>query len=96
MPAETTSTDAVAENVTAIGNLLIDTASTAQDAILSVVGTVSEALKPLTEKLNTLPFADVAPKPSATVDAAFGIAEKALASQKEFTSKLFKTSGLAV
>jgi hypothetical protein len=90
MPTSVPTTD----NMTAIAELVLDGATTAQDAILSAVTSFADTIKPVTEKLQSLPFADLAPNPAETIDAAFGFAEKVLASQKDFASKLVSAYGL--
>jgi hypothetical protein len=62
-----------------------------QDAVLSAVDTLAEKAGSITEKLPdlpTAPFADRMPKPADVVDSYFTFAQKMLANQKDFTSRL--------
>jgi hypothetical protein len=76
------------DTVTAIADQVLEGVSVAQGAVLAVVDTITEALKPLTDALPESPLADVTPDPKAAVEAAFDFAEKVLANQKAFAIKL--------
>ena len=59
-----------------------------QEQVISAVSTITDNVAPLTDKLPAAPFADRLPNPATFVDNYFGFAEKLLASQKDFASKL--------
>jgi hypothetical protein len=69
---------------------VLDAIKTSQDAFLSAVKAVADNTAPLTDKLPAAPFAGQLPDGVAVVNTAFGFAEKLLANQKEFTTKLIE------
>jgi hypothetical protein len=69
---------------------VLDAIDTSQNALLSAVKAVVESAAPLTDKLPAAPFASQLPDGVDVVNTAFGFAEKLLANQKEFTTKLME------
>jgi hypothetical protein len=69
---------------------VLDAINTSQNALLSAVKAVAENTAPLTDKLPAAPFANQLPDEVDVVNTAFGFAEKLLANQKEFTTKLIE------
>jgi hypothetical protein len=67
---------------------VLDAIKASQDAVLSAVTTLVEKTAPIADKLPSAPFADQLPSSVDVLDKAFGFAEKLLASQKEFATKL--------
>jgi hypothetical protein len=67
---------------------VLDAIKASQDAVLSAVTTLVEKTAPIVDKLPSAPFADQMPSSVDALDKAFGFAEKLLASQKDFATKL--------
>jgi hypothetical protein len=80
----------VLETATNVQDQVLDAIKTSQDALLSAVKAVADNAAPLTEKLPAAPFASQLPSGVDVVNTAFGFAEKLLANQKEFTTKLIE------
>jgi hypothetical protein len=80
----------VLEAAANVQDQVLDAIKTSQDALLSAVKAVAENAAPLTEKLPAAPFASQLPDGVDVVNTAFGFAEKLLANQKEFTTKLIE------
>jgi hypothetical protein len=80
----------VLETATEVQDQVLDAIKTGQDALLAAVTVVAENTTPLTDKLPAAPFANQLPDGVAVVNTAFGFAEKLLANQKEFTTKLIE------
>jgi len=80
----------VLETVTNVQDQVLDAIKTGQEAVLSAVKTVAENTAPLTDKLPEAPFANQLPDGVEVVNSVFGFAEKLLANQKEFTTKLIE------
>jgi hypothetical protein len=80
----------VLETAATVQDQVLDAIKTSQDALLSAVKAVAENTTPLTDKLPAAPFANQLPDGVDVVNSAFGFAEKLLANQKEFTTKLIE------
>jgi hypothetical protein len=80
----------VLESVANVQDQVLDAMKAGQDAVLSAVTTMVEKTAPIADKLPTPPFADQMPNGVDVLDKAFGFAEKLLASQKEFATKLIE------
>jgi hypothetical protein len=81
----------VLETATGVQDQVLDAIKTSQDALLAAVKAVAENTTPLTDKLPAAPFASQLPDGTNVINTAFGFAEKLLANQKEFTTKLIET-----
>jgi hypothetical protein len=81
------------EPAATVQDKVLEAIKAGQNAVLSAVNTIAESAAPITSILSAVPFADRLPKPVDVVDTAFGFAEKLLASQKEFTTKLVDAYG---
>ena len=84
------------DTATTVQDQVLDAIKAGQSAIISAVSTFAESASPITGKLAAVPFAARLPKPADVLETAFGFAEKLLATQKEFTTKLVDAYGPAV
>jgi hypothetical protein len=82
----------IAEVLTAVPEQVLDTISATQDLVVATLISVTEATKPLIERLPGLPFADKLPNPTSVVENTFSTAEKLLANQRELSLKLVDAS----
>jgi hypothetical protein len=82
----------IVDALTAVPEQVLETISATQDLVVNTVTTVTEATKPLIERLPSLPFADKLPNPAAVVQSTFSTAEKLLANQKDLSLKLIDAS----
>jgi hypothetical protein len=80
----------VLEAAANVQDQVLDAIKTSQDAFLSAVKAVAENTAPLTDKLPAAPFASQLPDAVDVVNTAFGFAEKQLANQKEYTTKVIE------
>ena len=80
----------VLETAANVQDQVLDAINTSQNALLFAVKAVAENTAPLTDKLPAAPFANQLPDGVDVVNTAFGVAEKLLANQKEFTTKLIE------
>ncbi len=81
----------VLDSAVNVQDQVLDAIKASQDAVLSAVTTLVEKTAPIADKLPNLPsapFADQMPNSVDVLDKTFGFAEKLLASQKEFVTKL--------
>lgn len=78
----------VLDSAVNVQDQVLDAIKASQDAVLSAVTTLIEKTAPIAEKLPAAPFADQMPKSVDVLDKTFDFAEKLLASQKEFVTKL--------
>ena len=78
----------VLESAVNVQDQVLEAIKAGQDAVLSAVTTLVEKTAPIADKLPTPPFADQMPNSVDVLDKAFGFAEKLLASQKEFATRL--------
>src|ERR1700675_4977064 len=87
-------TMSVVGRATNVQDQVLDAIKTSQDALLSAVKAVAEntapLTAPLTDKLPAAPFANQLPDGVDVVNTAFGFAQKLLANQQEFTTKLIE------
>jgi hypothetical protein len=82
----------IADTITAVPEQVLDTISATQDFIVATLTTLTEATKPLIERLPGLPLADKLPNPKPVVDNTFSSAEKLLANQRELSLMLVDAS----
>ena len=75
----------------ALPDQFLDALGVAQQLILSNTAAAVESAKTLVPLAPVLPFADRLPNPVKVTDRAFSYAGKVLASQQDFTAKLFQT-----
>jgi hypothetical protein len=80
----------VLATATNVQDQVLDAINTGQDAVLSAVKAVAENIAPLTDKLPAAPFANQLPERVDLVNTAFGFAQRLLANQQEFTTKLIE------
>jgi hypothetical protein len=78
----------VLDSAVNVQDQVLDAMKAGQDAVLSAVTTLVEKTAPIVDKLPSAPFADQMPSSVDVLDKTFGFAEKLLASQKEFVTKL--------
>lgn len=82
----------IVDALAAVPEQVLETLNATQDLVVTTVTTVTEATKPLLERLPGLPFADRLPSPAALVENTFSTAEKLLASQKDLSLTLIDAS----
>ena len=82
----------IVDTLNAVPEQVLETISATQDLVVTTLTTVTEAAKPLLERLPSLPFADKLPNPTAVVESTFSTAEKLLANQKDLSLRLIDAS----
>ena len=73
---------------TAAQQNLLDAVKKSQNVTVDTVKTLADLLRPVTERLPQLPFADRLPQPGAGIEAGYAFVEELLASQKAFAKEL--------
>ena len=78
------------DSLTAVPDQVLEAIGAVQDLFIATVTTVTDAAKPLIDKLPPPPFAGELPDPAAVVENTFAAAARFLTNQKEFSLRLIE------